>query len=74
MTADEYRQFSLHGRAELLWEKGQYLETIPYYGYQVRLYLLYSFFVEVYVKEEIESIEPLEDLSRYVNRIRIDTF
>lgn len=77
MTIPEYVTLSLNDRAEVLWDQGNYLETVVYYGYTLKLYSLSSFFVEVYYSPITQSIEKIEvayeeDLKKYLGRIKLD--
>jgi hypothetical protein len=78
MSSDEYLQMSLSDQASILWDQGTYLETTVYYGHTIKLYSLHFFYVEVYYSHQNEFIEKIivaevEDLTKYIGRIRIDT-
>jgi hypothetical protein len=79
MSEFEFQRLSLSGRADVLWSKGEYLGEVIYYRQQVKLYSLFSFFVEVWYNPDKGMIEKIEiatnsDLNKYLGRIKIDTF
>lgn len=74
MTPTEFNILPLHHQAPIVWREGKFMETISYYGYQVNLYGLFDFFVEVYYSEHQNAIHKIEavDLSalnKFLNRI-----
>jgi hypothetical protein len=80
MRKEEYLFWTKRDRAGLLLEKGVFLESVIYYGYTVKLYSLYNFFVEVYYRKDhdrhdrIEWIDVAEDddLTKYLGKVKID--
>lgn len=59
----EYRKFTLAQKINFLYEHGTFVMSIRYYGYKVNLYLLGSYYVEVFVNHKntiIEKILPLD--------------
>ena len=59
----EYRKFTLEQKISFLYEHGTFVMSIRYYGYKVNLYLLGSYYVEVFVNHKntvIEKIIPLD--------------
>lgn len=76
----EFRRFSFDKQIQVLYERGSFVMSIRYYGYKVNLYLLDSFYVEVFYNHKhdlIEKIVPLDTThSRtkfYVDQIKLPT-
>jgi hypothetical protein len=77
MTGEEFKFLSLEMKAEQLIDKATRLLTIAYYGYTVRLYSLYNFYVEVYfnpIEKNIDciAVPETDDLLKYLNWIDIE--
>ncbi len=71
-----FGSLSLNERADLIWDKGIYIESIKYYGNSVSLCALDSEYVEVYYNpflNEIVKIEMTNDgsLKKFVAGIKI---
>jgi hypothetical protein len=76
MTKELFTSLPAHKRRDLLWDEGQFVETIKYYRFKANLYALHSFFVEVffnYGSSDIEKIEVASEdtLIKYVDHIDI---
>lgn len=59
----EFLSFTLDKQIQILYERGEFIMGIRYYGYKVNLYLLGTFYVEVFYnhkRDEIEKILPWE--------------
>lgn len=74
----EFKTFTFDKQVQLLYESGDFIMGIRYYGYKVNLYLLGNFYVEVFYnhkKDLIEKIIPLDTAhSRtkfYVDQIKL---
>ena len=46
-------------KINVLYEKGTFVMAIRYYGYKVNLYLLESFYLEVFVNHKHSEIEKI---------------
>ena len=77
MTDKEYGSLSFEERASILWDIGIFLDTVDHFNQTVKLYSLYSFFVEVYYDIGNRQVAKLdvagsEELMKYLGRIRIE--
>jgi hypothetical protein len=52
MTENQFQEFSMHDKGILLFTEGKYLLSRNPEGFQVDLYSLYDFFVEVQLNME----------------------
>jgi hypothetical protein len=76
MTKELFTSLPAHKRCDLLWDEGQFVETIKYYHFKSNLYALYSFFVEVFFYDGSSDIEKIEvanedTLIKYVDHLDI---
>jgi hypothetical protein len=55
----EFNQLSLDKKIGLLYENGTFVMSIRYYEYKVNLYLLGSFYLEVFVNHKLASVEKI---------------
>ena len=61
----EFEELALNEKISLLYEQGTFVMAIRYYGYKVNLYLLDSYYLEVFVNHKfslIEKIIPLDPM------------
>ena len=61
----DFEELTLDDKISLLYEKGTFVMAIRYYGYKVNLYLLGSYYLEVFVNHKfslIEKIIPLDPM------------
>lgn len=61
----EFDELALNEKISLLYEQGTFVMAIRYYGYKVNLYLLGSYYLEVFVNHKfslIEKIIPLDPM------------
>ena len=80
MTAKDFNLIkSIDHRANIVWDYGEFIdEKIIYHKYQIKMYSLYSFIVEVWVNvktlqiEKISALEEFNDWSGYMNLIRFE--
>ena len=76
MDAEEFKCLSLEERAEQLLRYGVKIDTIIHYGFTVRLYSLYNFYVEVYFNPAEKQLENItipqtNELMKYVDWITL---
>jgi hypothetical protein len=76
MTKESFASLPPHKRCDLLWDEGQFVESIKYYCFKANLYALHTFFVEVLFYQESTDIEKIEvaneeSLIKYLNHIDI---
>ena len=63
ITWGEFDALSLDKKVSVLYQDGTFVMSIRYYGYKVNLYLLGTFYLEVFVNHKdsiIEKIVPLD--------------
>lgn len=65
----EFNQYSFDRKINALYTEGNFVMAIRYYGFKVNLYLLGSFYVEVFVNHKLAKIEKIERLD--VNHSRM---
>ena len=66
----EYRKLSLNEKINLLYEQGPVIMAIRYYSYKVNLYLLGSYYLEVFVNHKQATIEKIALLDRGHSRMK----
>jgi hypothetical protein len=55
----EFNKLPLERKISCLYEKGTFIMSIRYYEYKVNLYLLGSFYLEVFVNHKLSSIDKI---------------
>ena len=61
----DFEELALEDKISMLYEQGTFVMAIRYYGYKVNLYLLDSYYLEVFVNHKfslIEKIIPLDPM------------
>jgi len=61
----DFEELALEDKISMLYEQGTFVMAIRYYGYKVNLYLLGSYYLEVFVNHKfslIEKIVPLDPM------------
>jgi hypothetical protein len=61
----DFEELALEDKISMLYEQGTFVMAIRYYGYKVNLYLLGSYYLEVFVNHKfslIEKIIPLDPM------------
>jgi hypothetical protein len=76
MDENSFNRLSLDDRAKVLWEKGQFVESISYYNYCLILYSLNRDFVELFYDKNTQRILWISlaneyDMKKYLNNIQI---
>lgn len=71
-----FEKLPLDDKAELVWEHGQYIDSIEYYGYKLNLYSMGTSFIEVFYSPSNNDVEKIQEvdkegLNKYANRINI---
>lgn len=66
----EYRKLPLQEKINLLYQEGTFVMAIRYYGYKVNLYLLGSFYLEVFVNHKNTLIEKITLLDTNHSRMK----
>lgn len=70
MKAREFLSLSLMDKIKTLYEKGNFVVAIRYYGYKVNLYLLTNFYVEVFYNHKNDKIEKIDLLDYTHSRLK----
>jgi hypothetical protein len=55
----EFNKLSLDKKVGLLYQNGTFIMSIRYYEYKVNLYLLGSFYLEVFVNHKMARVEKI---------------
>jgi hypothetical protein len=76
MDEGNFNKLSLDDRVTLLWEKGQFVESISYYNYCLILYSLNREFVELFYDKSTQrilwiSIANEHDMKKYLSNVQI---
>ena len=78
MKTRDFLKLSLIDKISTLYEDGNFVTGIRYYGYKVNLYLLNNYYVEVFYNHKLDKIEKIDlldmDHSRfkfYMDQIRL---
>ena len=66
----EFESYSLDQQANTLYTRGHFVMAIRYYGFKVNLYLLESFYVEVFINHKKACIEKISKLDRDHSRMK----
>lgn len=59
----DFKELSLDEKIDRIYEQGTFVMAIRYYGYKVNLYLMGSYYIEVFIRHKyslIEKIVPLD--------------
>lgn len=70
ITWIEFDALPIDQKVKTLYEQGSFVMAIRYYGYKVNLYLLDSFFVEVFVNHKQACIEKIALLDTSHSRMK----
>ena len=73
---DHFNSLSLEEKRKFLWDQGRYVLTTDFYGARVKLFSLYTSFVEVYyhpVDKKVMRISPAGDqeLRKHLSGIKV---
>jgi len=69
MSRKSFLGLTLNERIQFLYESGVFVTAIRYYGYKVNLYMLRSFYVEVFFNHKKDIIEKIELLEHTHSRM-----
>jgi hypothetical protein len=79
MSAFDFYLLPLEEKIKKVYEDGNFVLDIRYYGYKINLYLIYDFYVEVFyhhLNDKIEKIEPLNTshsrMKFYTDQIKLE--
>ena len=73
MTTIDHKEFSalpLKEKITLLFQNGNFIVAIRYYGYKINLYLLNNYYVEVFYNHKKDQIERIELLPAFHSRMK----
>lgn len=70
ITHIEFNALSLNEKVQLIFQNGNFIVAIRYYGYKVNLYLLNNFYVEVFYNHKMDMIERIELLPAFHTRMK----
>lgn len=69
----EFNILSLKDKVQLLYQQGNFVVSIRYYGYKINLYLLDNYYVEVFYNHKLDKIEKIELLDPSHSRMKFYT-
>lgn len=69
MSRKVFLGLTLKERIQFLYEKGIFVTAIRYYGYKINLYMIRSFYVEVFYNHKKDMIEKVELLEHSHSRM-----
>jgi len=70
MSPGSFTELEFQQQIKLLYEQGNFVVSIRYYGYKINLYLLRNFFVEVFYNHKLDQIEKVEILDTSNKRMK----
>lgn len=70
ITHGEFNALPLREKVKLLFQNGNFIVAIRYYGYKINLYLLNNFYVEVFYNHKQDMIERIELLPAFHSRMK----
>jgi hypothetical protein len=70
ITHKEFNALPLKEKISLLFQRGNFIVAIRYYGYKINLYLLNNFYVEVFYNHKQDMIERVELLPAFHTRMK----
>jgi hypothetical protein len=67
----------MNEEAEQVWNQGEYVMSIDYYGYRINLYLVGKEYYEVFYNPSSNEIEKInradkDDMDKYASRIQLN--
>jgi hypothetical protein len=76
---DDFDTLPIDLRAQIVWTRGRYVETIVYYNQRVNLYSIDEYFVEVFYNGEKNEVERItiatdQDIKKYIMNINLSVF
>lgn len=66
----EFSEYSFDRKINTLYTDGNFVMAIRYYGFKINLYLVGSFYVEVFVNHKLAKIEKIERLDTNHSRMK----
>lgn len=71
MDHKSFNSINLHTKAEFVFNKGEYISSIEYYGCKVELFIVGGFYVEVFYNLHSEELEEIEILDEQEKRLQL---
>lgn len=71
MDQPNFRGIDLDTRAKFLFNYGDYVSSIDYYGQKVDLYVIGAFYVEAFYNAETRELEQIEILDSKERRLQL---
>lgn len=69
----KFHHLPLEQKVKTLYQDGDFVMSIRYYGYKINLYLLEKEFFEVFINHKLALIEKIQPLDRQHTRFRFYT-
>lgn len=70
MSPFDFYLLPLDQKVRRVYEDGNFVLDIRYYGYKINLYLIYDFYVEVFYNHRDDKIEKIEPLNTSHSRMK----
>lgn len=66
----DFQGMNLRDKISLLYNEGDFVTAIRYYGYKINLYLINDFYVEVFYNHKLDRIDKIDLLQRKHSRMK----
>jgi hypothetical protein len=70
ITEAKFTGLTLQEKIKILYTKATFIVAIRYYGYKINLYLLNSFYVEVFYNHKEDKIDKIEVMEKSHTRMK----
>lgn len=71
MDHQSFNSINLNTKAEFLFNYGEYVSSIEYYGNKVDLYIVGGFYVEAFYSGDTKELEKIEILDERERRLQL---
>ena len=71
MDQQSFNSINLYTKADYLFNYGEYVSSIEYYGNNVDLYIIEGFYVEAFYNAQSQELEQIEILDPEERRLQL---
>lgn len=71
MDHESFRRINLDTKANFVFNYGEYISSIDYYGAKVDLYVVGEFYVEAFYNRETQELEDISILNDSERRLQL---
>jgi hypothetical protein len=71
MDHESFNKVNLETKAHFVFNYGEYISSIEYYGRKVDLYVVGAFYVEAFYNAETQDLEQIEILDSEERRLQL---